>query len=776
MPIRSLLAVTAIIAVCSSVYAADPEAIRQADELEKRWGDYYLKYNDAKEVARLNIVVETARKTINPDGHFRDLKYEPLITSRDGGKEGWGPHLIRTADMFTAWRLPGTKAYHDPAFARQCIAALDVYVAAPYDHNDPWGFGHPYADLLESNRIGRCCLFARTDLNTFSQQQIDHWSARIIHQSFKPSEDRAKQFTEINKGWEGGANVLWAVRGELVTYLTSADQDLRIRAADGYFKHVWNSMAVRSPKGPEGQCERLTLDGMLGEHEKPCMGSYGEWYLNDVVAYRDLMKGIKRWEMPPELNKLWIDVLLDSVTYCYQGAVDPNLGNPLIWVNARTGSNSKLREWLNSFKGYDYRDAEIQAVLDWEPGKTLWPLPAQSVKRYYTIDFMTKHFPHWMASIRAVSERTGGMETFGQKDARNAIQSVLLPLGTCFVRRDTREYQDTTGPIFTAMDYARLPGQTTRHVSGEALAACWNRDSAGFAVRSVFGNTPYANGVETAHTGVMGWWQSRLVNVDPNRTPGERRLSDVSVDGRRATFFLEDAVVHLGAAFDTRHDSLPTFTNLEQRLSSRSETIYGTGTSEVRRLAVGQSVKDAAITWAWHDGLGYLPPSSGDKVLQDILQDGDAQKNIATSTRQVFSFYADHGHKDEHLSFDWAVVPDITPEALAKLAANPPWKVLSNTGSLQAIEVRGGQWIGAVFHEAGALKTSGLSLAISRPAVLIIEKAGDTLTLSASDPFERPGSLIVTVDGSPITLLMPGGDLRGSTVKATLHLQAGAWR
>lgn len=738
-----------------------PELVKQADELEKRWGDFYLKYNDPKEVERLNKVVEEAGRTLGEDGRFSDLKYEAIITGRDGGKEGWGPHLIRVADLFTAWRLPGTKGTGDRVLARKAAKALEVYCAQPYDTNDPWGFGHPYADLLENNRIGRCLLFARTDPATFSQEEIERWGKRIILSIFKPSENPEEQFKQHLPGWEGGANVMWASRGELARFLTQSDQALRVRACNGYFGFIWDSMTVVSGKGERGECHRLTVDGMLGEHDTPAMGSYGEWYVNAVVEYRDLIEGIPAWQMPEGLNKLWIDVILDSAAHCYQGAVDPHLGNPLIWLNARRGGNAKLKEWVRAFQGKGYREAELAAVLAWEPGVTDWPFPGKTVKAYHTIDYVTKHFPRYMVSLRAVSERTYGMETFGQRDtARPGVESVLLPLGVSFVRRDTGAFQSLEkGAVWGAMDYARLPGLTTRWVSGKELAAAWNRDKDGFAVRGVSGNTPFVAIAATDQTAVYGWWQSKDVYIDRTRTEPERKKVDLMVDGRRATFFLEDAVVHLGAGFDVRHGSQVTLTNLEQRLSAGTEAEYGVG-GEVRKLAVGGKVEEAGIGWVVYDGVGYLPPAatSARVTIQDVEQAGNPAK-------PVFSVFVDHGREASDLAFEWAVVPGTTAERMAEIAGKRPWRVVANTSAVQAIEVEGKNWVGAVFHQAGSVETSLGRVSVDRPAAVVVEKVGDAVRVYAADPFEKDGGIVVSVGEKKVRMELPGGKMRGATVR-----------
>ena len=752
-----------VVIMSTSLDAAPPALREQADELERLWGEQYLKRDDPKEIERLNAAVERARQTLGDDGRFSDLSYGPIITGRDGG-QGWGEHLIRVTDLFTAWRLPGTSATGDTALVQRAAKALESYLATPYNRNDVWGFGHPYANLLESNRIGRICLFARTDPNTFKQADVQRWAdhitERAIHSIFLPSDNPDEQFEQIRRGWEGGANVMWATRGELVPYLINDDQDLRIRAIDAYMKHIWDSQTVLSPKGPLGQIERLTIDGMLGEHATPAMGSYGEWYINAVVEYRDLIQGVERWQMPAELNAFWIDFLIDSMAHTYQGAVDPHLGNPLVWLNARRDGNAKLKEWLTAFSPSGHRADEVQALINWAPGVTDWPIASQSIKYYYTTDYITKHFPRFQASLRAVSERTFGMETFNQKDNRRAIESILLPLGTTLVRRDARAFQDLeTKGAFGAIDYARLPGQTTRQVSGAELAGAWNRDPSGYAVRMVFGNLPFSGAATTAHTGVMGWWQSRYVVVDRDR-PNQLKSTDLSVNGRRATFFLDDAVVHLGSAFDIRHDAQPTFTSVEQRQSGAMTTTYAIGDS-VRTVNRGETVRDAGITWVWHDGVGYLPPSDGEKVVRDVEQPGDPAV-------QIFSIWSDHGRENRNLNFEWAVLPGVSVEDMPGLARERSWQVVENQPTVQAIAVPARQTAYIVFHDHVAVEVLGRAVEVDRPCVMIVELRENQPVVTIGDPLQQGGPIHVRVGDRSGVIEMPGYPHLGKPIRTVL--------
>jgi hypothetical protein len=168
-------------------FAANPR--QQADLLEKKWTEQYLKTSDPAEIVRLDAAVEKNDVLIGKDGKFTDLKYGPMITGRGGGA-GWGEHLQCVVDLFTAWGTPSTKVHGDDDFARRITKPFGVYLAAPFDRNNPWGFGHTYADLLENNRIGRVCLFMRSAPDVSPQADIEHRANHItdwaIHSIFLP--------------------------------------------------------------------------------------------------------------------------------------------------------------------------------------------------------------------------------------------------------------------------------------------------------------------------------------------------------------------------------------------------------------------------------------------------------------------------------------------------------------------------------------------------------------------------------------------------------------
>lgn len=753
------------------------EGIAQADTLQQRFLQHFLPRTEGERQA-LSKRVGNYLATTDGQGRFRDIAYKPHLGN--GDSTGWGAHLIRVADMAMAWRMDDGEFSRDPRLPALIRAGMDAYVATPFDFKDQWGYGHPYGDLMETKRLGIVCLCTHGHPEIFPQADIERWADRI-----PPFIDTyGKDFLE------GGANLLWTAWGEIAGALVRSDQARRLDRVDAYFRHLWSSMLVRGGRTSIGGCPRLTWDHMLGEHDVPCMGTYGEWYLNDVLVYDVITRGLPRWTMPEPVVQVWVDVLVDGVAFCYQGAVDPHLINPAFWLNARKDGNPVLRGWLGHFQDRGYRTQEIADLLTWTPGKTPWPRGDRSVGAFPTIDFMTKHFRHWMWSGRAVSERTLGLETFDQKDLHRATRSSLLPFGASFLRRDATTLQDTrVGAIWDAYDFGRPSGMTTRHADNATLSDLWNRDAKGKAVRRNRGSTTFSGMAALSHTGVMAWWQGREVVVDEGHgRPG--KSTDILTPGRHAVFVLENAVVHLGAALDARHPTLDTLTSVEQRLSTSSRIVVGFHDGRRQELVGNEPVMDASIAWVWYDEVLYVPPA-GTTTVQDLVQRGpegstswmaDAQgvkrpMTIPPQERQIFSIFTNHGRTSHHLDLNWAIIPGIAADDAPAIHRSIPWTIVANTSALQALAVPGKSWIGVAFHEPGTLPSSmGIpALTVDRPLILAAQRQGDALRVAVADPLGNATKANIGLDDRRIVVNLPQGGQVGFTHTFTMTRKVSGW-
>ena len=720
-------------------------------------------------------------------GKFSDISYpaNPASTVvQEGG--GWKTHLARLVQIYKAL-ISATSGYRlglHPELATKARAATIAYAQAPWDITDQWNYCHVYADLTEVYQLGSVCLYAR-QVNRLSPGlipvgDIDSWSNRIpdlFRNGHIDTTHMAPSNGVINPGHllflTTGANMIWTSQGTMLKYLTHSDPAVRLEGLDATLGHIWNGFKLIGPKheSPTGTpvytaIPQLTIDHMLGEHYTPYANGYGGAYLNGMLQWRDAMAAYSRWSMPPEnkTNELFIDTVVEGIAGIYQGHIDRIFGSRELLGHS---PSYDLSGWIRWVGDVGYRNGELQALKQWNDNKAQsndWPLPARAFTHFYTSDYSSRHFPRHLVTFRGISARTNGIETLGGSFPYG--RQVFMPLGGSFIYSTGDEYGQVTyasnaRDFMSSCDFTRIPGVTTKTVSDSAITGAWGR--------YIYGDTPFAGTVAAGTTGVCGWWQSRYVKSDTARTP-------ISLTGRKAVFFLDNAVVHLGAGYDNTQDALPTTTSLDQRLSAGTAITYGLNGNAYTIPGAGGSVQNAGITWALYEGVGYLPPVGGVKTLRDVQQNGK---------ERIFSFYADQSTPNNNLTFDWAVLPGVSQATLASYAipANRPWTIVSNTSALQALSVPSKSWLGAAFHDASAtLAANGMTLSVSRPTMLVVISQPDqVVTVYAADPFENMvapydnplnlnDNLTATINGKAIALKLPSKPYLGKTVGTTVSL------
>jgi hypothetical protein len=716
------------------------------------------------------LVTEWMGQLDTGSGEFKDLKTKNW-TAWDGAQRttpyqapisnsslAWQEHLYRVYVMLQSWRRTESPHHLNPELLAKIKEALDAYVLVPRNLSDKWNYLHTWGDLFETWLLGEACLFAKFETNSkdrFRQQDIDRWSDHIP--------DIFALMPLLTSGW----NMTATARGVLASKMALGDRERRTRETCNVIKHIWDGVALVTAKDAMGRIGNNSADGMLGEHQLLMAGAYGNWFVGDVSRLYETTRDWPYLRMTAAARKTFRMMLLEGQIHSWQGTgFDRNLFGRNVDYNAYFPA-----AWLNTLLDSDPAANErVYAAQAWLEGKTDFPFPERSMKAFYTVDFYMKHFPKTAVSWHGVSDRTTGAESFDNKPPnRYRAHAVLFPYGSSFVRRTGNEYP---GEMMRAsFDYGRPPGVTSKWVDVPTIESVWNSYPDGSLTRYIFGGADFAGGVEAGATGVASFHQDTRVGCDWNtKTQDIAKWTPISVKGTKAVFFLADAVVHLGAGYDTRGNAafatVPTVTSLEQRAANGgTDLVYGAGQELSGRIKSGaaNTIKDAQLTWAWYANTGYLLPADG-------------VKNVAVDGKQVLSLFSDHGFKNTNLSFEWAVLPDVSEASM--LTFVKPWRVLVNTPALQALSVPGRGWVGAVFHDAKAtLDAKTFTLRVDHPVILVVTAEGNGYRVFAADPRHdrnRNGLTLrvtLTPPGKParvVNVALPGGDHPGKTASAQL--------
>ena len=401
-----------------------------------------------------------------------------------------------------------------------------------------------------------------------------------------------------------GGNMVWTSQGIVLKYLTQSTNAVRLEGLDATFQHFWHGCSLMGAKheGPPGwpaytSLPQMTVDYMLGEHGTPYLLLYGGSYLNGLIQCRNDMANYPRWAMPPVLgiNQLYADCMIQGVAPVNQGYPDRVLASRSMTSSTEYTPTYNLNSWLNNIIGYGYRTNELQALLTWNnnnnPGTNRWPFTNHTFTHFYSSDYSCQHYPNYLVTFRGASQRTCAIENLQNPLAGYYPQGrqIFVPLGGSYIYANGNEYgavsYNSTGaaPFEASCDYTRIPGVTTKTVPDSAFTNYW---------RYVYGNLPFAGTAAANNSGVSGWEQSRNVRTDTWNSP-------ISLSGHSAVFYLDMAVVHLGAGFDTTQDAYPTTTSLNQCLSASNTITYGlTNGTTFAIPGTGGGVTNAAISWA----------------------------------------------------------------------------------------------------------------------------------------------------------------------------------
>ena len=751
---------------------------------------------------------------LSTNGSFLDITNYPAANSgyvlnENGSNTGWLTHLPRLVAIYSALINTNSSFYvvNNSALATnllpKLINATRAYVQVPWDITDEWNYCHTWADLVEGYALGSVCLYSR-QLNRLTPglvpvSSIDAWGNRIpdlwrnghIDTTYMTPPDGAITTEHLEFQVTGG-NMVWTSQGIVLKYLTQSTNSVRLEGLDATFQHFWTGCALIGAKheAPPGwpvyeALPQMAADYMLGEHDTPYLLLYGGAYLNGFIQCRNDMFAFPRWSLPPSygVNQLFANCVIEGVAPLTQGYPDRVLLSRDLTSSTEYSPTDNLNSWLNDIIGFNYRTNELRQLLTWNnnnnPGTNTWPFTNHTFTHYYTSDYSCQHYPNYLVTFRGVSRRTTAIENLQNPLAGYFPQGrqVFVPLGGSYIYANGNEYgavsYNAAGAAAwqNACDYTRIPGVTTKAVPDSAFTNYW---------RFVYGDTPFAGTAAANNSGVSGWEQSRNVRTDQWTNP-------ISLAGNSAVFYLDMAVVHLGAGFDNSQDTNATRTSMNQCLSATNTITYGlTNGMTLTITSAGGAVTNAAINWALYQGVGYLPPTNGVKVLGDLVQNGAAR---------VFSFYDDQSSPvTANLAFDWEVLPGVSQTTLAAYAtpANRPWVIVTNTAGLQALAVPSENWLGAVFHTNGAtLYASNLTVSVSRPTVLLITmQSNQVATIYAADPYENMvapytntvvpftnsaqlvSQVILTINGNDYPLALPPWPYLGKTVSATVSLSS----
>ncbi len=437
--------------------------------------------------------------------------------------------------------------------------------------------------------------------------------------------------------------------------------------------------------------------------------TYGYGYAVAFAEYAVKLKGT-RFAFPGETLELLIDFYLDGIhkSMAHGRYRDPAQLNRGITRNSpQRPTSANVPRMLASVSSY--RTDELEELIAVREGSRE---PAFTFNKFFwSSEYFTHHRPAYYASVRLYSSRNHNVE---QPYNREGLRNHFLADGSNFMIRTGREYAD----VFVAYDWRKIPGTTVvQKPSFPPPDAIAQR-----------GLTDFVGGVSD---GVYG------AAVFDFKSPHD------SLEARKAWFFFDEEYVCLGAGIKSE-EAHPVATTVNQ-VSLKGAATVGNPGGEV--IEVSRGTHDLSNPrWVWHDGIGYVFPTSARVQLKQDVASGN-QRDIneqswvrdETVEREVFGLWIDHGEQPVAGDYAYIVVPGIDAGDIAAYEEKSRVSVVSNTPSIQAVAHPDLGQNQVVFHEPGEIEfPSGLTIVADQPGLVMIKETNGRIDrLTVADPARR---------------------------------------
>ncbi len=359
---------------------------------------------------------------------------------------------------------------------------------------------------------------------------------------------------------------------------------------------------------------------------------------------------------------------------------------------------------------------------------------------FYSSDYTLHNRPAYSFNVRAVSRRTIRTES-GNKEN---ILGKFLPDGSTNIQRSGAEYFN----IMPIWEWDKIPGITARDYKEDIQTTLeWGERGVGY----------FTGGVSDGTYGASVY-----------------QLNYNEVTAKKAWFFFDDEVVCLGADINSFAKE-PITTAINQAWLKGPIKVF----ADEKLTTIKKGLATTNVSWVWHDSIAYYFPNKGEIQLTTDKQKGswakiNANRSDKTIKNNVFKLWFNHGQDPEKQTYAYVVKPGVSEKQM--LISKPSAiKILSNTPELQAVENIDLQMVQVVFYEAGSLKGENFSITTDNACVLFIKNiASKNPMLYLADPTQKLTDLHITFSSAlikstePISITLPQGELKGSTVSYSL--------
>jgi chondroitin AC lyase len=637
---------------------------------------------------------------MNEDGSYQGINYEDL--SREAGF----PHGRHTSNLFQLARAYNSKSsryYHDENIINLIIRGLEYWVKHDFV-GDNW---HDNQITTPGNLVNLMLLIG------------DKLPAKLVEQA-QPMIRRATM--------EEVPGVFYGARpgGDRIAIAATVAKNFLFLNNKQGFDEVIQIIAgeVKFNTGERGMQHDYSFHHRHDRVNNTVSYGYGK-YANTFGEWSSYVANTK-YQFPADRINQLVDYYLDGIYkhMVYGVYIDVSAHNRSI-ANQRVSTPGGTLEIERLLQSTGYRSKELTDILKLRRGEKANIIP------YAKFFWQTEHFafqrPHFYTSIRMHSTRNANYEVPYNGPGTTTHHRAD---GANYLSIDGHEY-DGIWPVY---DWQKVSGATIMQKPQHHVEKSYG----GNMPVQMDGLTDYVGGVDNGLYGAVAY---------DFKSPHDL------LEAKKSWFFFDNEYVCLGSGIKS-NSSLPAYSTINQAHLRGDVTFSQGGRTEV---ASGGTRDLENVKWVHHDRTGYLLPEPATVNLSNIAKQGRWSDISATKTASdelvtldVFLLGINHGNSPGNGSYQYIVVPGVTPEELASTSAgNRNIKILSNTPDLQGVVHNGLGICQLAFYKAGDVEISdGFTVRMDSQGMVMLKMNGKKIeVLSVSDPSRKLTRTSLTVPG-----------------------------
>ena len=687
-------------------------------------------------LAKARTAERSAR--IRWDSMNEDFTTHDLVWT--ASKRGGSARLTQQADRFltlaTAYAGAsnhlGMDLRGNPDLLADILKGLEAF-QRQYNSKTPWGVNWWDYEIGVPERLLPALVILGDELPDSIR---DAYVAAVLHFTRDP-----RKF--YNHGFDNsGANRLWAAR--IHVYLGALTDDAERVALASRTAIDPLRFKERDPRNPVKTPEGFYRDGSFVAHGLPFVAAYGALMLDAYADVATVLKDTPWASDDPDSTNAYYIIENSIDPFIAHGATVANvvgrsLGSPGYEGNSgvvryvvaaagllpfaddmqRTRMQSLIKKWFEDDAYGDLvrlsiRAAKATTALEIEAialDDTIRPLPPQQgFRSFRAMDMATHRTDHVAGMLSMNSTRMKNYESIWGANLRGWFQSEGILL---LYTPDIGRYEDL---YWSLVDPFRFPGITVERFSRR------ENDGGGANPATKFGQGDFVGSMEQDGFGVAA------MHVRPK---------DGDLEARKAWFFFNDQIVHLGAGIgaDSEHPIETTLENTrvlapEQRLLVDGKEVgEGEATWSAPRWAfLSPKHPGAELGWVFLDSKPQLHTFRGPRTgsRRDTTRGGDNTE----VTMDFATLWYDHGSGLNNGSYAYVTLLSRDADAVEAYSKDPAVSVLANTAALQAVRENNEAVTAIVAWEPGEFRT----IRFDQPCLLMFRTDGQNLKLTVSDP------------------------------------------